>query len=75
MVRGKLTVPLLRDGRSTILLLSHIPLSSANPIKIGPGLVWQNNLGVWFNAAYVGYYFMLEPFAAVRLSQSLYIYQ
>lgn len=46
-------------------MLAHFPLTSAAPTKIAPYLSFQNNAALWYNTAYVLYYFALEPFAAV----------
>ena len=46
-------------------MLAHFPLTSDAPTKIAPYLSFQNNAALWYNAAYVLYYFALEPFAAV----------
>lgn len=50
---------------SFLLLLAHIPLGSGAVTKVGPWLAFQPNVALVYNAAYVAYYFALEPFAAV----------
>ncbi|KAJ9117230.1 hypothetical protein QFC20_000375 [Naganishia adeliensis] len=50
---------------SFLLLLAHIPLGSGAVTKVGPWLAFQPNVALVYNAAYVAYYFALEPFAAM----------
>lgn len=55
---------------SFLLLLSHIPLGAGTVTRLAPGLAFQPNVALVYNAAYVAYYFALEPFAAVSPSSS-----
>ncbi|KAG7562864.1 hypothetical protein FFLO_01693 [Filobasidium floriforme] len=50
---------------SFLLILAHVPLTSAAPKTIAPFLSFQNNAALWYNSAYVLYYFALEPFGAL----------
>lgn len=50
---------------SFLLYLAHIPLGSGTVTKVGPWLAFQPNVALLYNAAYVAYYFALEPFGAV----------
>ena len=46
-----------------------MPLTSAAPKTIAPFLSFQNNAALWYNSAYVLYYFALEPFGGVSPSR------
>ncbi|KAJ9123943.1 hypothetical protein QFC22_000734 [Naganishia vaughanmartiniae] len=50
---------------SFILYLAHIPLFGGHITRIAPWLSFQPNAALLYNAAYVAYYFALEPVAAM----------
>jgi hypothetical protein len=64
--------PSLLSSRSFLLYLAHIPLFGGNVTRIAPWLSFQPNAALLYNAAYVAYYFALEPVAAVGAAGFLF---
>lgn len=54
-------------GRSTLILMAHLPLPGTKAITFFPGCAFQPNLSLFFIAAYQIYYLLLEPIGGVRL--------